>query len=160
MFVTEQPKAHPAHTSRGITRRRFVERAIAFMWGTLGISYLAAALGFNYPMGEQETKLEKVGTVDDFLLNQPKLVTYHGQGVPVGVFVTRKPDGFLALDHHCTHLECPVKWTAATKSYSCPCHGSTFDADGNNIGGPAPKPLKQRVVKVEGNDVYVGGLLA
>lgn len=39
----------------------------------------------------------------------------------------------------CTHLGCTVN--AVETGYKCPCHGSTYDIDGRNTGGPAPRPL-------------------
>lgn len=39
----------------------------------------------------------------------------------------------------CTHLGCTVN--AVETGYACPCHGSTYDGDGRNTGGPAPRPL-------------------
>ena len=39
----------------------------------------------------------------------------------------------------CTHLGCTVN--PVETGYSCPCHGSTYDLEGKNTGGPAPKPL-------------------
>jgi cytochrome b6-f complex iron-sulfur subunit len=39
----------------------------------------------------------------------------------------------------CTHLGCTVN--AVETGFSCPCHGSTYDLEGLNIGGPAPSPL-------------------
>jgi cytochrome b6-f complex iron-sulfur subunit len=39
----------------------------------------------------------------------------------------------------CTHLGCTVN--AVETGYACPCHGSTYDLEGFNTGGPAPKPL-------------------
>lgn len=43
----------------------------------------------------------------------------------------------------CTHLGCLVKWNATKSEFLCPCHGGVFDANGVNIGGPPPKPLKR-----------------
>ena len=39
----------------------------------------------------------------------------------------------------CTHLGCTVN--AVETGFKCPCHGSTYDQDGRNTGGPAPLPL-------------------
>lgn len=39
----------------------------------------------------------------------------------------------------CTHLGCTVN--AVETGYSCPCHGSTYDGEGKNVGGPAKLPL-------------------
>lgn len=39
----------------------------------------------------------------------------------------------------CTHLGCTVN--AVETGYACPCHGSTYDGEGKNTGGPAKRPL-------------------
>jgi Rieske Fe-S protein len=46
-----------------------------------------------------------------------------------------------ALSATCTHLGCQVGWDAATKNFRCPCHGGVFDAQGNVVSGPPPRPL-------------------
>ncbi len=47
--------------------------------------------------------------------------------------------GVAAISLVCTHLGCIVARTA--EGFSCPCHGSDFDAKGRMLGGPAPKDL-------------------
>lgn len=54
----------------------------------------------------------------------------------------RDEAGLYALSLICTHLGCTV--TVTEKSLSCPCHGSTFDRQGNVIKGPANKSLERR----------------
>ncbi len=57
-----------------------------------------------------------------------------------GIFVVRQGGKLLALSAICTHRKC--KLTAqADRSFYCPCHGSTFDADGHVTHGPAKKDL-------------------
>jgi Rieske Fe-S protein len=51
-----------------------------------------------------------------------------------------------ALSATCTHKGCTVTWNNAERSWDCPCHGSTFNADGSVIHGPAVKPLPTRKV--------------
>ncbi|WP_410608214.1 TQO small subunit DoxD [Amycolatopsis sp. lyj-109] len=55
-------------------------------------------------------------------------------------------DTFMAFLATCTHQGCPV--TAAGSGFRCPCHGSTFDGNGQVTGGPATKPLTNVPVRV------------
>jgi rieske iron-sulfur protein len=66
--------------------------------------------------------------------------------------------GFVAYSAICTHLGCTVSWVknrqAPGASYSeCYCHNSIFDPTrgAKVVGGPAPIPLAQIGVKVDGN---------
>ena len=57
---------------------------------------------------------------------------------PVRVMSTDK--GIAAISLVCTHLGCIVGESAT--GFLCPCHGSSFDARGKVVGGPAPRPLR------------------
>ena len=83
--------------------------------------------------------------------------------VPVGggvilaarsVVVTQPTAGtFKAFDTTCTHQGCTVNEVAGG-TINCPCHGSKFNvADGSVAAGPAPSPLPEKAVKVDGNAV-------
>ncbi len=51
--------------------------------------------------------------------------------------------GFLAPRvPRCPHLGCALKWNPTEHSWDCPCHGSTFDGQGNWIYNPTKKDLK------------------
>jgi thiosulfate dehydrogenase [quinone] large subunit len=70
------------------------------------------------------------------------------------LFVRRdEGDSFLALSATCTHQGCTV--AAARDGFRCPCHGSTYDREGRNTGGPAPRPLPHFSVSREGDTVVV-----
>jgi thiosulfate dehydrogenase [quinone] large subunit len=56
------------------------------------------------------------------------------------------PDTFVAFNATCTHQGCPVSYSGA--GFQCPCHGSTFDQNGQVTGGPANSPLLKIPVKV------------
>jgi cytochrome b6-f complex iron-sulfur subunit len=60
---------------------------------------------------------------------------------------------FVAYSAICTHQRCDV--TYQDGNLACPCHGSVFDpADGAAVvAGPAPRPLPEIPVKVEGGEV-------
>lgn len=55
-------------------------------------------------------------------------------------------DTFLAFLATCTHQGCPI--TPAGSGFRCPCHGSTFDGNGQVTGGPATEPLANVPVQV------------
>ena len=37
----------------------------------------------------------------------------------------------------CPHLGCLLQWNPVEGEWNCPCHGSCFDKQGNNLAGPA-----------------------
>jgi cytochrome b6-f complex iron-sulfur subunit len=65
------------------------------------------------------------------------------------------PDKLIAVNPKCTHQGCDVKWAAADKKYACPCHGASFDANGEVLNGPATKPLTAYSAKIVGTQVLV-----
>jgi nitrite reductase/ring-hydroxylating ferredoxin subunit len=60
-----------------------------------------------------------------------------------------------ALDDACTHLGCSLgKGKLEGTTVTCPCHGSQFDVtSGAVIRGPATRPVRSRMVQVEGEDL-------
>lgn len=84
--------------------------------------------------------------------------------VPVGGGVSVNADGkplivsqpsegqIVAFSAVCTHMGCTV--APEGKQIVCPCHGSVYSlATGDNISGPAPRPLAKVPVKVSGGEV-------
>jgi thiosulfate dehydrogenase [quinone] large subunit len=62
-----------------------------------------------------------------------------------------KADTFVAFATACTHQGCPVSFVG--NGFQCPCHGATYDQNGQVTGGPAPAPLAQIPVTVTGGNV-------
>jgi cytochrome b6-f complex iron-sulfur subunit len=73
-------------------------------------------LASNYPLGSRT------------IIPEAPALLNHGQ------------DGFTALSLVCTHLGCTVQ--EKPEGFTCPCHGSRFDEEGNVLRGPAQKQLK------------------
>ncbi len=82
----------------------------------------------------EPSKRFKIKRPDDY----PEGTTFDGER---RLFIIRKDGEFHAISATCTHLGCTVQWRGEEKEFDCPCHGSRFDADGNVLGGPAPRPL-------------------
>ncbi|ULH17637.1 ubiquinol-cytochrome c reductase iron-sulfur subunit (plasmid) [Deinococcus sp. KNUC1210] len=64
-----------------------------------------------------------------------------------------------AFTRVCTHLGCtPALPDARTHQMVCPCHGSTYSADGTVVKGPAQRSLSLISMEVRGSDVYAVAL--
>jgi Rieske Fe-S protein len=57
-----------------------------------------------------------------------------------GFFIVRQGNKLFALSSICTHRHCTLT-AESDRSFSCPCHGSTFDPSGHVTEGPARRDL-------------------
>jgi cytochrome b6-f complex iron-sulfur subunit len=64
--------------------------------------------------------------------------------------------GYKAISLICTHNGCAVTYRGAGGFY-CPCHGGSYDANGNVTGGPPPSPLPTYSVTQSGTVLTVKG---
>ena len=70
------------------------------------------------------------------------------------VILTQTGDAqFAAVSAECTHLGCYVR--ASRRFLQCPCHGSTFDVEGNVLRGPAQAPLQSYPVEVKADRLEI-----
>ena len=62
-----------------------------------------------------------------------------------------------AFDDTCTHRACSLaKGKLDGTTVTCPCHGSQFDVtSGAVLRGPAKRPVRSRLLQVEGEDLLV-----
>lgn len=87
-------------------------------------------------------------------------------------YVTRVPEGFLALWWVCPHLGCTVPWKendpvmggppgpgdaafAEAGRFNCPCHGSIYNRYGQIVLGPAPRPMDRFPLRIEDGRLFV-----
>jgi Rieske Fe-S protein len=70
------------------------------------------------------------------------------------IVVTQPTAGdFKVFSAICTHQGCMVG-SVADGAIICPCHNSMYDmATGEVVGGPAPQPLAERPVTVDGGQI-------
>jgi cytochrome b6-f complex iron-sulfur subunit len=70
---------------------------------------------------------------------------------------------YTAVKRRCPHSGCTVNYSYQTRRLECPCHGSTFLADGTLEKGPARRNLTTYPVQIDGGKVIVevpGSVLA
>jgi nitrite reductase/ring-hydroxylating ferredoxin subunit len=72
------------------------------------------------------------------------------------VVVTQPVSGeFKAFSAVCTHMGCIVN-QISNGTIDCPCHGSQYSIKtGDVVGGPAPKPLPAKQIKVTGDGIFL-----
>lgn len=122
--------------SSGITRRNFVVGAAA-----LAAVGTVAACGGG---GDEIVPGTELLALDSIADGASTLVKIDGVEVVVTRISATEAKAFSAI---CTHQGCTV--VADTAPLMCPCHGSTFDpATGQNLTGPAPKPLPEIPIEI------------
>ncbi len=129
-----------------VTRRRF----LSFVgWGSFASFFggvTLASLRFFFPKVLYEPSLQFfAGKPEDY---QPGEVSTRMKKEQ-RVWMIRNDKGMYALISICTHLGCTPIWHATESRIKCPCHGSNFLADGQNVAGPAPTPLFRAAISLD-----------
>ncbi|MVU81525.1 Rieske 2Fe-2S domain-containing protein [Nocardia sp. ET3-3] len=77
-----------------------------------------------------------------------------GGGVIAGDTVITQPTAgsFQGFSSTCTHLGCKVN-EVTNGLIKCPCHGSSYHLDGTVAGGPAPRALDSKAIRVDGDKI-------
>jgi Rieske Fe-S protein len=152
-----------------MSRRKFFSVGIGVIGGTIAIGLGGAAIvsiGAPTITNKQEGKWVDAGAVADLpagQFNQVSLVYDAKDGWMEGKFKMLayvKVDGenVKAFSATCSHLGCNVNYDESTGGFKCPCHTGIYDANGKNIGGPPPKPLKMLEAKIENGKLMLNTL--
>lgn len=178
MALTEEDKKvldlDSPSTDPTASRRKFLGLGVYAIAAGVGVVVAVPTIGyFIAPATEtsgQEVRVA-VGKVTDFA-NQLDLKgkalkdvaytdSFKKSTITKQVFVralkanAADPQDFLVLDSTCTHAGCSVALKPDIKQLYCGCHGSTYNQDGKNIGGPAPRPLGHYEVKIVNGDITI-----
>ncbi len=118
-----------------VARRDFL--GLAGLWAA-GIAIFGSILGMaRLPkpsvLPEASARF-RIGKPSEFPAGTVKIVPEHK------VRIAATEAGVAAMSLVCTHLGCIVD-EMPEGGFSCPCHGSKFDATGKVTGGPAPRAL-------------------
>lgn len=80
-----------------------------------------------------------------------------GYVVSHNVIVVNTGGNFVALSDICTHQGCHVFYNKNSNDFVCPCHGGTYNINGQVIAGPPPAPLKKYNVSKSGTVLTIKG---
>jgi cytochrome b6-f complex iron-sulfur subunit len=146
-----EPPVNAGALQEGVTRRQVLRTG---MFATIGVFFGTVAGGgaaMFWPI-----KLSGFGAP----VQVPKKLSEIKVGEVVTVregkfYLTRTEEGLMALYWRCVHLGCTVPWNQAAQKFMCPCHGSVYDITGQNVAGPAPRPLDYMEIKVDGEIITV-----
>jgi len=98
--------------------------------------------------------LVRVGDAKDVVENGMSVFEVAGTNVSIANTL----GNLYAFDDKCTHSGCSLaKGKLDGTTVTCPCHGSQFViTTGAIIRGPAERPVRSRLVEVEGEGLLVG----
>jgi menaquinol-cytochrome c reductase iron-sulfur subunit len=101
----------------------------------------------------------EVGVPSYMLVTRKVVDGWVREDAPVGVHVVRQSETeVVVFDPHCTHLGCPLAWSSGSKAFVCPCHGGSFNAGGEVISGPPPRPMFRYQSRIDGDELVIGPL--
>lgn len=129
-----------------VTRRRL----LSFVgWGSFASFFGGVTLGtlrFFFPKVLYEPSQKFLaGKPEDYAIGDVSTRMKKEQRV----WMIRNEEGMYSLIAICTHLGCTPLWTPAEERFKCPCHGSNFLIDGQNVAGPAPVPLFRAAIALD-----------
>jgi len=88
----------------------------------------------------------RCGKVEDFAVGS---VTHFKEQQ---FYLVRRPEGFLALSHWCTHMNGELRWRENYWSFFCPFHKATFDRNGESTSHRSGyPPLRLHPVTITGD---------
>ena|SRR5215510_9335112 len=95
----------------------------------------------------------RVGYAKDVVANEMRVFDVAGTKVNIA----RALGQLHAFDDTCPHMGCSLaEGKLDGTTVTCPCHGSQFDVvSGAVLRGPAQRPVRSRLVEVEGEDLLV-----
>lgn len=150
MSKSERPAADKSADEPLVTRQRFLGQA-----GLAGVGLSATVA----------VAMAARSVVPNVLYEPPRRVKLgplarFGNGATFvpdqRVFVFRDGPTLHCISAVCTHLGCTVQMARLAQEgafeFHCPCHGSTFSADGTNVSGPAPTPLAYYSLEISPDD--------
>ncbi len=89
------------------------------------------------------------------LKSQTSLLVQSQEGGDKIMVVNSGNGSLFAVSTVCTHMGCEVNYDEKLGHFLCPCHKSEYGLDGQNIKGPAKRPLKRYTVRTENARVVI-----
>jgi Rieske Fe-S protein len=167
-----QPPREAVQNPATQERRGFLTRAGALVAGGIAglVPTVAGLAVFFDPLRRngQTGKFIRVATLeavpDDGIPHEFPVIAQHVDAwnyshEPVGAVYLRREKGQQTLEclsATCPHAGCFVAFDMQSNIFRCPCHNSTFQADGQTIEpSPSPRPLDTLDCKVNKQEILV-----
>lgn len=163
----EQPEPLVPGLSTPIgTRRSFFQWVTGAAASLIGLSLAVPLIGYviSPALKRREQPWVEVGSSEDLSVGSPKQLEYiqtiqdgwmQSQTHKAVWAVKQADDRVTVFSPMCTHLGCGYRWEDADRKFKCPCHGSVYDASGQVLDGPAPRPLDVLPSKIEDGKLFV-----
>jgi cytochrome b6-f complex iron-sulfur subunit len=138
----------------GSKRRQFVNYLLGTSIGTTLLAIFYPIIKFMTPPQITESTQTSVvaGKVKDVAADSGQIFKF---GNKPGILVRTASGELKAFSATCTHLDCIVQYRPDQKLIWCACHNGQYNLNGQNIGGPPPRPLEEYAVNVRGDDIVV-----
>jgi cytochrome b6-f complex iron-sulfur subunit len=134
------------------SRREFLKRAGLV---TAGIALAGAVLAQDDENQGAITQAANKGLVDLGPVTAFKPNSLTDQTGKAGALISRTADGLIALSPVCTHQGCTPRYSSASNTLMCSCHGAQFATDGAVTRGPARTPLSAYPLQVKNGHLFV-----
>jgi menaquinol-cytochrome c reductase iron-sulfur subunit len=154
-------------------RRRFLRLCTDVVLAVIGLllaipvfGYIGAPFLRRRGSGAAGTHDVDLGPLDDLPVGEWRLLSlevvqengWEKTQQPHGVWVRR--DGHTdsevtVLSPICPHLGCPINWHPNLKEFICPCHGGTFNENGQYISGPPPRSMDPLPFEIQNGQLRV-----
>ena len=132
-----------------LTRREFLATSCMLVGGVAS----GCATSSIYRIGSTNGRI-LINPTDYPELGQSEgMIQFRVNGVAHPLILIRRKDAYHAFSAVCTHLRCFVR--PSNHFLMCPCHGSTFDLEGNAVRGPAEQPLARYETKMSAEGIEI-----
>jgi len=156
--MTSEPIQPATAAPAKLDRRGALTRLLQLAAGFLGLSAAAGCPGgrhANQSAGQAPSYERYEMAVRDVPLNVGYDLSLNGREAYLIHSRSAGEEIWTAVDRRCTHAGCRLYWDTNNERLVCPCHGSTFDAQGLPISGPAKRALRTWPVRVASGRVII-----
>jgi len=135
------------------TRRNFLNGLLGGWAAALAATFISPIVRFVFPPYREPD--EVILPYADFRDMEAGAVKSFPWGSKPGALKKNRDGTHTAFVAVCTHLDCNVSWKADQQKFYCACHDGWYDAEGNNIAGPPPTPLRRLEVAIEEENLVI-----
>ena len=139
-----------------VTRREFTKFLVLASGAT------AVGNGYFVLQRQQQKTIgmppREIALVEELQPGQVKLFRYPTED-DTALLIRLNTGEYAAYKQRCTHLSCPVHFTAERNRIECPCHNGAFDAaTGAVLEGPPPRPLPRILLRITDGRIFAEGV--